>query len=274
MVRRGYGFCGDRQTDTGGDTQMMEKDSNEDRGGRITEVGVSEGAREQGEGGGGHGPKKEYVYKSTLSRVFGLTPSMIQELGSPDRYCMNPHWRSGPEASLYRTERVEGWVAANKERVEKARASRARRSAAMKAVQDRKRAERFEQATGWARSVEIALQRPLPATLLDDARQCYRFSSHVDPLEGKAVRAYVRHRLTNYDSLRWGLRRHEFGEEVYRLLRERVDAVVEAALTEWKEAHPRASGTASSPSCASIPAESRTTWTDLEVDHDGDADAA
>lgn len=31
-------------------------------------------------------------------------------MGEPDKYCDNPHWRGGPDASLYSIERVETWV--------------------------------------------------------------------------------------------------------------------------------------------------------------------
>src|SRR5690349_1630057 len=90
--------------------------------------------------------EKQFVYKSTLSKGYGLTPAMIEELGEPDKLCDNPHWSSGPPASLYRVKRVEAWIEGNEERVERARASRVRRSAAGTAVQEMKRGERHRQA--------------------------------------------------------------------------------------------------------------------------------
>ncbi len=178
---------------------------------------------------------KEYIYKSTLSKEYGLTPSMIRELGDPDEYVDNPYYRSGPEACLYRIDRVQAWVFANQWRLEKAKKSRANRSAASKKVHDDKRAERLREAREWIDQTKIICPTPLPATLLDDAQQSYRFSSKcADYRDQPALRAYVRHRLTNYEHLLWQVKRHEFGHDLYSLLRKRVDALVAEAILEWK----------------------------------------
>lgn len=176
---------------------------------------------------------KEYVYKSTLSRVYGLTPGLIEELGAPDESCDNPHYQSGPSASLYRIERVEAWIDANKERVERARATRAKQSASAKRVHDEKRAARFQKAQEWITSLAIRVERPLSSTLLDDARRCYEFHGHEDCLSERGLHAYVRHRLTNYEDLLRELYQQEFSPQLYPLLQARVDAVVRAALAEW-----------------------------------------
>lgn len=179
--------------------------------------------------------KKKYVYKSTLSKVYALTPSMIEELGEPDELCDNPHWKSGPYyASLYLIERVEAWIEANQERVEKAKATRAKRSAAMKVVHDKKRAERWEKAQKWVAGLAVSVDHPLPGTLLDDARKRYCFAGHADPLNEKGLHAFVRHWRTNYETLLRELYQQEFSQELYPLLRKRVDEVVRRALAEWK----------------------------------------
>ena len=84
---------------------------------------------------------KEYVYKSTLRDVYGLTPSMIDELDPPDKIVDNPHYTNAPIASLYLIVQVESWIDANQEQVEKARASRAKRSEAAKKFHDKLRPE-------------------------------------------------------------------------------------------------------------------------------------
>jgi len=69
--------------------------------------------------------KKDYVYKSTVRDVYGLTPSMIDELGPPDKFVPNRHNSNAPCASLYLKKRVEEWVATNQERVERVKVKRA-----------------------------------------------------------------------------------------------------------------------------------------------------
>lgn len=69
--------------------------------------------------------EKEFVYKVTLSKIYGLTAGMIADLGPPDKCCPNTRYPGGPQMCLYRIERVEAWVAANKDRIEASRKSRA-----------------------------------------------------------------------------------------------------------------------------------------------------
>jgi hypothetical protein len=113
-----------------------------------------------GEGPGA--PEKEYVYKSTVAKVYGLTPSMIDELGGPDEVCENPHYRNGPLASLYRVERVEAWVEQNRERVEKAKERRAKRAAAAREARGRRLLTKSDlRRRGWhGRSVSRFLPSP------------------------------------------------------------------------------------------------------------------
>jgi hypothetical protein len=176
---------------------------------------------------------RKYVYKTTLSKVYRMTPSMIEELGEPDKYCVNLNYRSGPAASLYLIERVEAWIEDNKERVDKARASRAKRSSAMKAVHDQKRAERWLKAQEWLKALAITVNLPLPSTLLADARKHYTIPDHVDLLKTKALLAHVRHRQTNYETILQELYQHEFGDALYPLLRQRIDPLVQEAVAEW-----------------------------------------
>ncbi len=185
----------------------------------------------------------KFVYKSTLRKFYGLTPTMIEELGGPDKYRTNPHWRGAPDASLYSVARIEEWVGANRERVERARANRAKRSAAAQAAQERKREERRREteerrrdALEWANGLVVEVERRLPGTLVEDARRTH------PKLTEKALRAHVRHNLTNYDSLRRQLHGSEFRGELERLIRERTDALVQAAIDEWRRRPGRDSG--------------------------------
>jgi hypothetical protein len=177
---------------------------------------------------------KEYVYKSTLRDVYGLTPSMIDELDPPDKVVESPHYTNAPSASLYLIVRVESWIDANQARVEKARASRAKRSEAAKKFHDKQRAQKRQVALEWAASVQITLE-PLPNDLLERANRRYPLRSVVDVATEKGLRAFVRHRLSNYEDLLSLLRGYEpwLTEELYLKLRLRVDAVVDQAIMQW-----------------------------------------
>src|SRR4051812_37686671 len=107
--------------------------------------------------------KKLYVYRSTVSEVYGLTPSMIDELGTPDRECDNPYYKSGPPANLYLIARVEQWVEENRERVERVKARRLKRSEMMNAEQEKDLAERREQAKEWVQTVPIHIETLMSA---------------------------------------------------------------------------------------------------------------
>lgn len=178
--------------------------------------------------------EKLYVYMTTLRKVYGLTPRMIEALETPDELCDNPHYRSGPPANLYLIERVEAWIDEHKEEVEKARASRVKRSAAAKAVHNKKLAERLKAAEKWVACLEITVRSPFSKTLLEDAHRCFALRGEENCLNEKGLHAYCRHRLTNYESLLRQMYQNEFSGYLYPLLRKRVDDVVMAALLEWK----------------------------------------
>lgn len=177
--------------------------------------------------------EKLYVYKTTLRTVYGLTPRMIEALEPPDELCVNPHYKSGPPANLYVIERVEAWTDEHKEEVEKARASKVKRSAAAKAVHDKKLAERLKAAEEWIAGLEITVRSPFPKTLLKDAHRCFALRGDESCINENGLHAYCRHRLTNYENLLRQLYHNEFSGYLYPRLRKRVDAVVMAALLEW-----------------------------------------
>lgn len=191
----------------------------------------------------------DYVYESTVRREYGLTPGMIAELGPPDEYCENPHYRRGPLASLYRVGRVKAWVSKNQERVDKAKAERPKRSAAAKAAFERLRAAeaqaREERRRELQRAVEESLSglelivRSLPDTLLADARRTYKFKKDFQfqrndgCLKQKALRAYILHSLTNFHQLMSGFCKHNLRWSLHDALLKRFDVAITGALKKW-----------------------------------------
>ncbi len=74
--------------------------------------------------------KKEFVPAAMLGTLYGLTRKMVDDLGEPDM--VRPH--GGQFARLYRVERVEAWVAANLEWIDRANAAQAQQAARKKAA--------------------------------------------------------------------------------------------------------------------------------------------
>ena len=64
------------------------------------------------------------VYKATLKKEFGLTDKLIRELGEPDKFVKNPHYKSGPCAALYHVERVEHFIAKRGDEIAQAKKHR------------------------------------------------------------------------------------------------------------------------------------------------------
>ncbi len=169
--------------------------------------------------------KTKYVYKTTLSKRFGLTPKLIKELDPPDKEVVNPHWKSGPPAYLYDVARVEEFIAQNEKRVEKERRLREKLSAVGRANYQRRLKKEVAEAKQWAESVRINI---------------YTFPSDLDRVRthsgGKGLRSHIRHRYTNYELVLRDLYeyRSDTQGEVYPLLKARFEEAVDTAVHEWE----------------------------------------
>lgn len=171
----------------------------------------------------------EYVYKVTLKAVYGLTDKLIRDLGEPDRTVPNPHYRSGPPASLYKVERVERWIDEHSEEVDRAREQHIARSSRALAAAAVKRAE----TRAWAKQVPLEWLGDIPPRIAEEARMYYlmRYDSLAE-LSTSALIAYVRHNLTNYEELLAELAGRIGCAEGYLIIRKRVDALVEGGLAK------------------------------------------
>jgi len=179
--------------------------------------------------------RRKYMYRTTLRELYGLTDTMLRELGEPDLEVPNPHYRSGPPASLYLIARVELWIEQNADRVQKARERRQKRSARMTAVAQ----ERSAKLLAWARAVPIvvaplpglgALQRQVEESFLDFALERGRaIDFNMSP---NAIVAYVRHNLSNYEELLDQIKGQVGVDTAYLTIRERCDRAIRAALEQ------------------------------------------
>ena len=176
----------------------------------------------------------ELVSKTSLLHEFGLTTEMVEELGRPDAHTRD----TASRYDLYLRERVGRWIEENEDRVEQAKTDRASQKVAAFRQEEKRRAEARQKAVEWSDSVKIEAKTPLPDTLLEDAQKQYKFRGWENPLKERALRAYVRHEFTNYDSLIRGLKRCEFGGLMYKRVRNRIDEAVIGALTDWAATRP------------------------------------
>jgi hypothetical protein len=104
-------------------------------------------------------------------------------------------------------------------------------------AQLREEAERARQIQEWADGAQLEIEQPLGPTLQEEARKHYAFGKETDPLKQKALRAFVRDYLTNFQVCRRQLCNHPLKREILELLKERVDALIRPALEAWKRTY-------------------------------------
>lgn len=111
------------------------------------------------------------VYKSTLKAEFGMTDRLIRMLGEPDTFVKNPHYRSGPPASLYAVRRVRAFI---REHGREMRALKRRRNPAVQ--------ERRAKARARARDRRLINKYPQWQDALPDAAEAMfnlnRYAKH------------------------------------------------------------------------------------------------
>jgi hypothetical protein len=175
--------------------------------------------------------KRELLATSQLLER-GWTKSLIAKyLIAPDEERVNPHYRSGPPMRLYNLARIEPLEQTNW--FQAAKAKRAIRSAAAQKAVETKR----ERAIDWAESVDINIPQINNTELKRAAIERYNdrldwesdyevtpatIDSDPDFLHRITVN-YIRHDLTDYDSLLANLYGTVGVDEAYEILRERVD---------------------------------------------------
>lgn len=186
--------------------------------------------------------KNEYVYKSTLKGTYGLTDSWIKKLGEPDKTVPNPHYRSGPPASLYRIERVEAFIDANHDEWLKLQERRRAYRKVARKVADKKRQETIE----WAETVEIEAYRkrlPRNQSKLENAVReqwvnfrAFERGDYVDyvdfTMSHNALVAYLRHNHTSYEFLLDELPGRVGTADAYAIIRDRCDELANRLLDE------------------------------------------
>ncbi len=176
----------------------------------------------------------DLVYKTTLKTMYGLTDGMIRQLGDPDRTVPNPHSRR-QTSSLYNRQRVEEWIDAHKELIERSQASRER----MAAAQHRRFDDKRQALVDWANTIAIVQTRPVPDKLLDvvfqdgqDWKNTRGDNWYPYTLSRNAVAAWLRHNLTNYETLLKSIDGQVGCGDAYMALRARVGDLVEQVMLQ------------------------------------------
>jgi len=178
----------------------------------------------------------EYVYKTTLKEVYGLTDNWIKRLGEPDKVVKNPHYRS-KHSYLYLRRRVEAFLDAHQEEYERFLEGRAARSAKMQMITDR----RVQELLTWVQKSPVQVDK-LPRKLADLKQRVvndymlwmFNRSNRDDEftMTPKAIIAYVRHVLTNYEGLLAEIEGKPGCHVAYQVIRARIDTIVEKQLDD------------------------------------------
>jgi len=174
--------------------------------------------------------ERKYVYRSTLSSEYGLTPSLIRKLGEPDEQRPNPHYRSGPPSSLYSIKRVEKFVAKHQVEIEAQKLKWGKRSDAAKKAAASKRNTLIRAAK------EIPLKwKPLPKMYaqlesLANGHALERYGADAKDAGYNGVISTVRHEFTNYEEILAEFKGKVGTNEAYDEIRERLDTEIAATL--------------------------------------------
>ncbi|MFQ5796231.1 MAG: hypothetical protein ACE5JP_14440 [Candidatus Bipolaricaulia bacterium] len=181
--------------------------------------------------------RTEFVYKTTLKTVYGLTDSWIKRLGPPDKEVPNPH-RLSTKSYLYRRARVELFIEAHQAEYERLLSKRAERSKRATAVADR----RAQSLLTWAKDVPIVVNE-LPRRLRDlerateaafvDFRAWERNDYDTEfTMSYNALVAFVRHNATDYEWLLSEIEGKPGCGEAYLVLKQRANQAVESKLKQ------------------------------------------
>lgn len=171
---------------------------------------------------------QNYVYKSTLKKDHGFTDKTIAALGAPDKTAKNPHYKSGPPASLFLLSRALIYKEEHPEQFATEATKARRQASARKAV-----ATKVETLL---HSVEgrLELVRPLPSTFSELRRIAtdHANSRHDNafPPGFAGICATVRHEFTNYEELLATIKAKCGSSQAYEAIREELDEMVEALI--------------------------------------------
>lgn len=74
--------------------------------------------------------------------------------------------------------------------------------------------------------------------MIDEAENHFTLRGFDDPLKEKGLRAHVRHKYTNYQSVLRESKGFDCSDELYQTIRARTDELVTNALREWQKGNP------------------------------------
>ena len=172
-----------------------------------------------------------YVYRSTLKSRYMMNDTWIARLGPRDKQVPNPHYQSGPPASLYSVARVESFLEICAKEFAQYLLGRDKRSNALTAFAETKRQELLE----WARSVKIE-HHPWPEDLwktcqihLEALQRCGLMRG-VPDVSPRHILNILRHAYTNYETLLADTDGKVGACEAYTVITQRVNSEITARL--------------------------------------------
>ena len=178
-----------------------------------------------------HAERTAYVYCSTLKSRYLMNDKWIARLGPRDKQVPNPHYRTGPPASLYSVARVEAFLETYSKEFADYLVCRAKRSNVMTAVAESKRKELLE----WARSVEIE-HHPWPEDLWQTCQYHLELLYRCSMLRGvpdaspRHILNMLRHAYTDYEQLLADTDGKVGASEAYAIIKGRANGEIAARL--------------------------------------------
>jgi len=180
--------------------------------------------------------KFAYIYKTTIKTTYGLTDAWIKRLGSPDKEVPNPYYRSR-RSYLYLRQRVEDFIDDHREEYDKLIAGRAERSRRANEVMSR----RIRELVDWAETVQIEIGH-LPERLGQLKKATVSRHELFEMMRGRdwsefilslrAIVAYVRHNMSNYETLLGQCKSQPGTHLAYCIIRNRIDQLIEQRLRD------------------------------------------
>lgn len=159
-----------------------------------------------------------FISRQELIRTFGFSAPLVEELGRPDFIRANRGWGC---TYLYDLARAEVFAEEHAERIAGIVAARPHSQARARAVSDRRRAETVE----WSWTISLCVE-PIPPYALEHARRYFA----PQPITRERALLYLRLHYTSYlECVRLAARRYS-AAEARVILRDRIDALLNAAL--------------------------------------------
>ena len=145
--------------------------------------------------------KPKFITPTRLKSEFFFTPTLLRQLGPPDKLATNPHYSSGPPMNMYLISRVKLFMRRHRAKFEVAKKRRPSRSLSAGAAVKTKTRRLIDEISKTP-LVIAKLPRNLESVVSSaDAHASDRHGMDAREVGPHGVIAHIRHNYTNYESV-------------------------------------------------------------------------